>query len=245
MDLRGVKVLITGGTSGIGLATVEALLREEASVIVVARDKNKLVALDNKHDLAGIYSCDLSNSKALITLGEQLVNDHPDLQVLINNAGIQNNIMFDSDESTTHKIEYEMQTNFLAPLLLIRTLLPVLKKQQEAVILNVTTGLALVPKTNSAVYCGTKGGLRIFTQALRNQLPESNVRIIEILPPVVETPMTLGRGSNKLHPDKVAAAILSSIKGRANEVYVSKTKLLYWLARLSPAIARNMMRRLG
>jgi uncharacterized oxidoreductase len=70
------------------------------------------------------------------------------------------------------------------------------------------------------------GGLRIFTQALRNQLESSNVRIIEILPPVVETPMTAGRGRN-------------------NEVYVSKTKLLYWLARISPNIASKIMRKLG
>ncbi|MBW7474724.1 SDR family NAD(P)-dependent oxidoreductase [Paenibacillus oenotherae] len=245
MKLQGVKVLLTGGTSGIGLHTVEALLLEGAHVIVAARDAGKLAGLSSKYELAGTYVCDLGSPEAVVELGGKLSLEHPDLQVLINNAGTQLDIRFDSEQSTPLTIESELRTNLLAPLLLTRALLPVLKGQPEAAIVNITSGLALAPKTQSAVYCSSKGGLRIFTQGLRNQLQGTGVRVIEVLPPVVDTAMTAGRGRNKLSPATVAGAIIRSIKGRKNEIYVSKTRLLYWLLRISPSIARNIMRRLG
>lgn len=171
--------------------------------------------------------------------------EHPDIQILINNAGIQNNILFDDEHSTSKAIEKEVHINCLAPLLLTRILLPMLRSQVEASIVNITSGLALVPKTNSAVYCGSKGGLRTFTQSLRNQLANSSIRVIEILPPVVETDMTAGRGKNKLPPARVATDIVKAIKRGSNEVYVSKTKILYWLARISPYIAHQIMKKTG
>jgi short-subunit dehydrogenase involved in D-alanine esterification of teichoic acids len=245
MKLGGVKVLITGGTSGIGLKTVEALIREQAKVVVVARDDVKLKQLAKTYALAGTYCCDLADSAAVVKLGEEILVDHPDLQVLINNAGVQNNVYYVSETSTPRSIEHEVCINLLAPLLLIRVLLPALSKQQEAVIMNITSGLALVPKTSSAVYCGTKGGLRVFSQALRNQLENTSVRVVELLAPVVETPMTAGRGKRKMSPDQVAGQIVAAIKGRSSEVYVGKTKILKLLARISPIAARNLMKRFG
>jgi uncharacterized oxidoreductase len=245
MELKGVKVLITGGTSGIGLAAVQALVREEAKIIMVARDERKLKEMKEKYRIADTYTCELADAEHILKVSEQIINNHPDLQVLINNAGIQYNLHFDAAESTPDRIEQEIRVNFLAPLLLIRTLLPLLRKQREAAILNVTTGLALAPKTSSAVYCGTKGGLRLFSQGLRNQLEGTKIRVIEVLPPVVDTPMTAGRGRNKLSPDRVAKEIVKALRGRKDEVYISITRLLYWLMRLSPALARKIMKKLG
>lgn len=245
MNLNGVKVLLTGGTSGIGLKTVEALVREGAKVVVVARDEAKLERLHQTHVLAGAYACDLAQPAEVLKIGVELGRVHPDLMVLINNAAIQHNILFDSEHSTPESIEYEMRTNFLAPLLLTRALLPTLKQQQEAAIINITSGLALVPKRSAAVYCGTKGGLRIFTQALRNQLQGSRIRVIEVLPPVVDTPMTAGRGRLKLSPERVADATVGALRGRLDEVHVEKTKILHWLSRVSPTAARSLMKRMG
>src|SRR5690606_29444679 len=125
------------------------------------------------------------------------------------------NVSFDDDASTPQAISEELNTNFLAPILLIRVLLPILAKQAQAAIVNITTGLALVPKTSSAVYCGTKGGLRIFTKALQNQCEGTSIRVIEILPPVVDTAMTAGRGKNKMSPDKVAKEIVNALIGKS------------------------------
>ncbi|WP_240418887.1 SDR family oxidoreductase [Paenibacillus periandrae] len=245
MELHGAKVLITGGTSGIGRKTLDRLVKENAKVIVVARDQNKLDQLREDGMIAGAYCCDLANPHAVVQLAEKLVTDHPDLQILINNAGVQNNIAFHEDASTPQTITDELNTNLLAPLLLIRVLMPTLAKQKKAAIVNITTGLALVPKTSSAVYCGTKGGLRIFTKALQNQLEGTSIRVIEVLPPVVDTPMTDGRGKNKISPDKVANEIVRAIRGNRNEIFVGKTKLLYWVSKVSPRVARSIMRGLG
>jgi uncharacterized oxidoreductase len=245
MKLNGVKVMITGGTSGIGRKTVEALLEENAKIIVVGRDQKKLDLLRESCSLVGVYCCDLADPNAVLQLAEKLAVEHPDLQVLINNAAVQYNIRFDDDGSDPQAIIDELHTNFSAPLLLIRMLLPTLTKQTQSAIINVTTGLALVPKTNSAVYCGSKGGLRIFTQALRNQLHDTSVRVIEILPPIVDTPMTAGRGSKKLSPEKIADEIIGALRGKKNEVYVGKTKLLYWISRISPSMARYIINRVG
>lgn len=156
------------------------------------------------------------------------------------------NVGFDEDASTPQSIEDELNTNLLAPLLLlIRVLMPTLAKQTQAAIVNVTTGLAIVPKTSSAVYCGSKGGLRMFTKTLQNQFEGTAIRIIEVLPPVVDTPMTAGRGRNKISPDAVANDIVKAIKGNRNEILVGKTKLLYWVSRISPSMARRIMKRLG
>lgn len=247
MELNGVKVLITGGTSGIGRKTVDELIRKHAKVIVVARDQNKLNQLAETYMLHGIYRCDFADPESVIQLTEKLAIDHPDLQVLINNAAVQHNIRYDDKASTPHTIIDELHTNLLAPLLLIRLLLPILSNQTSAVIVNLTTGLALVPKTNSAVYCGTKGGLRIFTQSLQNQLEGTSTRVIEVLPPIVNTPMTDGRegASNKISPEKVAEEIIEAIQGRKNEVFVGKTKLLYWISRISPSLARKILKKSG
>lgn len=245
MELQGVKVLITGGTSGIGRRTVELLRKENAQIIVVAKDPIKLNQLSEEGYVAGVYSCNLADPQAVSQLAEQLTYDHPDLQILINNAAIQYNIGFDDEASTPQLITDELNTNLLAPLLLTRILMPSLAKQKQAAIVNVTTGLALVPKVNSAVYCGSKGGLRIFTQALQNQLAGTSIRAIEIVPPVVDTPMTAGRGRNKLSPDRVAHEIIQAIKGNRDEILVGKSKLLHWVARVSPRMARRIMRKLG
>jgi len=245
VKLSGAKVLVTGATSGIGRSLVEELNREGARVIVVARDPAKLERLAERYPLAGVYQCDLGDPVALAKLGDDLLLRHPDLHVLINNAAVQQNLPFDSQESTPEGIAYELNTNLLAPVLLCRKLLPLLKRQPEAAILNVTSGLALVPKQSSAVYCGSKGGLRIFTQALRLQLEGSSVRVIEALPPVVDTPMTEGRGRDKVSPDSVAQEMVRALRGRERELYLGKVRLLHWLSRIAPGVARRIMRRLG
>lgn len=245
MKLNGVKVVLTGGTSGIGRKTLEMLVKQNAKVIVVARDNKKLGRLLKEGLLVGAYCCDLANPNEVQQLAERIAAEHPDVQILINNAGVQQNIVFDDAASTPHTITDELNTNLLAPILLTRVLLPILAKHAEAAIVNVTTGLAIVPKTSSAVYCGSKGGLRIFTKALQNQLEGTSIRAIEILPPVVDTPMTAGRGRNKITPDVVALEIVKAIRGNQDEVFVGKTKLLFWISRISPSMARRIMKKLG
>lgn len=105
-----------------------------------------------------------------------------------------------------------------------------------------TSALALVPKRSAPVYCATKAALRSFTRSLRCQLAGTPVRVVEVLPPLVDTAMTAGRGRGKLAPDVVARAIVRSLEGGGDEVRIGKTKWLFAAHRLSPALAGRLMR---
>ncbi len=104
------------------------------------------------------------------------------------------------------------------------------------------SGLGLVPKTTSAIYCATKGALNIFSQSLRHQLEGTNIRVMQAFLPLVETPMTEGRGSGKLPADRVAADIIAGIEKNQLDIDIGKVKLLRPLARFLPSLARQIMK---
>lgn len=137
----------------------------------------------------------------------------------------------------------ELQTNLEAPLDMVRLALPMLLSRPHAAILNITSGLALVPKASAPVYCATKAALRSFTRSLRWQLEDSPVRVFEALPPLVETSMTQGRGSmSKMDPATCARIILDGMAADRPEILVGKSRLLAWVARLWPSRAEAIMR---
>ena len=123
-------------------------------------------------------------------------------------------------------------------------LLPLLVRQPEASIVNVTTGLALAPKRSSPVYCASKAALRSFTRSLRYQMERTapQVRVQEVLPPLVETRMTAGRGAGKLKPAAVAARLVDTIESGVDECYVGKSRLLKVLMRLAPSLAYRVLK---
>jgi len=124
---------------------------------------------------------------------------------------------------------------------IIGLLLPLLKQNDNAAIINVSSGLGLVPKMQAPVYCSTKAGLHIFSKALRYQL--DHVKVFEIIPPLVETKMTTGRGKNKISPEELAAEFVQAFKCNHYEISIGKVKLLKLLNRVSPLLAENIMRR--
>ena len=131
--------------------------------------------------------------------------------------------------------------NLDAPVALCTRLLPVLRAQPEAAIVNVTSGLAIAPRAGGSVYCATKAGLRSYTQAIRHVLKDSNVRVIEALPPVVETNMTAARAGKKMSAHDCAAEIVRGIRTGKSEVNAGMVKLLQLVHSISPALARRIM----
>jgi uncharacterized oxidoreductase len=124
---------------------------------------------------------------------------------------------------------------------LITRLMPVLRARPEAMIVNVTSGLAIAPRAGGPIYCATKAALRSYTQALRVQLEGTNIHVLEALPPVVETKMTAGRGNRKMSASDCAAAFVRGMETDADEVNVGMVKLLQVVHSLSPALARKIM----
>lgn len=236
-------ILITGATAGIGLEMAKAFLELNNTVIAVGRNVATLDGLIQQYpDTLFVYTCEFGNREEVKQLASQVEAQHSQLNVLINNAGVQYNYELLQEANLTDKMLQEVEINVNAPLQLIGLLLPMLKKQKQAAIVNVSSGLALVPKKSAAVYCGSKAFIHSFTKALRYQLEGTNIKVFEILPPLVNTKMTAGRGKGKIEPAILVDTFLKNFEGDVFESYIGKTKLLKLLLRISPAIAHKMLK---
>jgi short-subunit dehydrogenase involved in D-alanine esterification of teichoic acids len=140
-------------------------------------------------------------------------------------------------------IAAELATNLSGPLTLIKLLLPQLLARPEAAIVNVTSGLAYVPKQSAAVYCGSKAGLHIATRALRWQLEGTPVRVFEMIPPLVDTGMTAGRGSRKITPQALVDEFWPAFARDQAVILIGRPRLLLLLQRPVPGLADTIMRR--
>ncbi|EDM76603.1 short-chain dehydrogenase/reductase SDR [Plesiocystis pacifica SIR-1] len=246
MKLDGLHVLITGGTAGIGLALAERLLREGARVSVCGRSEARAkAAAERLGPEAAAMTCDLSDPAQHPRLLADAAAANGPIDVLVNNAGVQQRMDF-TDPQQRRAIADEVTINLTAPMLLTEALLPQLRGRPNAAIVQVTSGLALSPKASAPVYCATKAGLRAFTRTLRWQLADAapGVRVVEVLPPLVDTAMTRGRGRGKLSPAAVAEAIVRGLRAERSEIHVGKSTLLRALVRLSPWLASLVTRRM-
>ncbi|MEX0346641.1 MAG: SDR family oxidoreductase [Rhizobiaceae bacterium] len=234
--------LITGGTSGIGYELVRQL-HERNAVSVIGRPSSGLDALKQKFPGIRTYAADLADSEDVALAADKIVKRGEAVDVLINNAAVQNTPQFLDDDFCVETIKREIAVNLTAPSVLIYLTLPVLLQSSKATVLNINSGLALAPKTSSAVYCATKGGLNILSQSLSHQFECANIRVMQAFLPLVDTGMTEGRGSGKLSAAEAANQILEGLNGKSLNIDIGKVKLLRLLMRLSPSLAQRIMRR--
>lgn len=242
MRLTGRTIAITGGHQGIGLALAKRLA-EENTVIIVGRNQQRLEEAVQEVPSLLPYRCDLRDHEALEEWAKWLYTHHPKLDILINNAAVQHLQDWRDVLPSAHSIEAEIQTNLIAPMLLTKHCLPLLRQQPEAAIVNITTGLVYSPKQSAPGYCASKSGLRAFTLALREQLKGTQVKLFELLPPLVDTAMTSGRGRGKISADSCAQACLKGMEAGQLEIAVGKSRILRWIWRLAPWLALRILRR--
>lgn len=240
MRLSENKILITGATAGIGKELTLKFLESGNQIIAVGRNSQKLQELSDIDKRIIPFKCDLAQQAELDKLAIFIEQEHPDTNILINNAGIQYNYHFPDEIHLLARIEHEINVNLMAPVKLIALLLPVLQLNDNAAIVNVSSGLGLVPKMQAPVYCGTKAGLHIFSKALRYQLEK--VKVFEIIPPLVDTEMTRGRGKNKISPRELVNEFLVAFENKEYEVGIGKVKWLKILNRISPALAEKILK---
>lgn len=236
MKTSNNTVLITGGGSGIGFALAEKFHAAGNRVIVVGRNEAAL-------SKAAAALPGLTTRVADVSIAadrDKLAAEFSDVSILVNNAGIQINTPI--SEASPADIEHELHINFLAPVLLCRLFLPHLRKKESAAIINVSSGLALVPKQTAAIYCASKAALHSFSKTLRWQLENSGIKVFEILPPMVETAMTQGRGKGKISPAQLAEEFWQAFQRDQQEILIGKTKLLSLVNRLFPSVAEKKIR---
>lgn len=238
MNTSNNTVLITGGTSGIGLALAKKFLSENNRVIVTGRDREKLARTQEDFPTLITQMADMSQFEDV----ERLAGQFDDVNILINNAGVQYNYEFSDTTIPLDYIKTELQTNLVGPLMLTKLMLPHLMTKQVAAIINVSSGLGIVPKQSAPVYCGSKAGLHLFTKSLRWQLEDSHIKVFEVIPPIVDTTMTQGRGKGKISPETLAEEFWSNFQNDIYEMAIGRTKALLFAHHFLPKLAERIMR---
>ena len=186
MELSRHTVLITGGGSGIGLALAKIFLQAGSEVIICGRRSHKLQEAQTQYPKIQVRTCDIENASERVALFEATISEFPQLDVLVNNAGIQRRLQLARDAQWAH-IHQEIAINFEAQVHLCLLFVPYLEKQEHPAIINVTSGLSFVPLAAAPIYSATKAALHSFTLSLRQQLSKTPIKVIEIVPPAVNT----------------------------------------------------------
>ncbi|CAM3405132.1 SDR family oxidoreductase [Marinicrinis lubricantis] len=187
MNISGNTILITGGASGIGLAFAERFLNRGNEVIIAGRSEEKLKAAKIKYPALHTRVCDVSNEANRRSLLNWITDQFPSLNVLINNAGIQQRINLLQAAKDWTDYRNEICIGMEGPIHLSMLFIPHLMKKDHAAIINVTSGLAIRPGAWVPIYSATKAALHSFTVSLRLQLAGTNIKVIEVFPPAVNT----------------------------------------------------------
>lgn len=242
MQLNNNTILLTGGTSGIGLELLRKFYELGNKLIVTSSNPEKLNMLHKEFPRVSTVVCDLGDPKSVRKLLEHCLNTYPEINILVNNAGIQYNYNWLNEEDGFHKISKEIRINFTSPMHLTYGMLPQLSKKKDAAIINVSSALAFHPKRSAPVYCASKAALHNASKALRYQLKDSSVKVFEIIPPLVDTPMTVGRGSGKISPKQLVDEFITNFKRNKYESNIGKTKLLRLIGRIFPKAADSILK---
>ncbi len=195
MKMSGNAILVTGGGSGIGQGLAEGFFERGNRVLIAGRNRERLEAVAAKNPGMQILTVDVADEASIAQLVEQATQKLPDLNVLVNNAGMMQTENL-RDPASVAKAEAIVATNLLGPIRLTLALLPQLAAQPDAAVLNVTSGLAFLPLTTTPTYCATKAALHSWTQSLRWQVRNTSVKVHEIAPPYVRTGLTGERQAN-------------------------------------------------
>lgn len=231
MKITNHTILITGGTSGIGLGFAKKFTELGNRVVICGRRKERLEQIKAKHKTIETIICDVTNAEQRTRLYQSVVDRFPKTDVLINNAGIQ----FDLDLTQSvdlKQIAQEIETNLVAPIHLSSLFAPHLAAQTEAVIINISSGLAYVPIASMPLYCATKAALHSLTLSLRHQLRATSIKVFEIAPPSVDTELGSERRSEKapshggMPVDEFVGASISAIESDTYEAPIGPAKLL-------------------
>ncbi len=233
MDLGANTVLITGGASGIGLALAERFLRAGSRVVVCGRREGKLSEVKGRHPEIVTRVCDVGDEAERVSLYEWATAEFPALNVLVNNAGIQRRVRLTELEEWG-PTGGEIAINFEAPVHLSMLFLQHLKNRPDGAVVNVTSGVVYVPIGRTAVYSATKAALHSWTLSLRERQRNGGVRVFELIPTAVDTPLVAGVDTTKVSPESVARALLRGLETDRGEILVGRAAALRAMSRLAP-----------
>jgi len=218
MEMKGNKVLITGGATGIGLALAQRFVSAGSRVIVCGRRAEKLAEAVKKVPELIAHEADVAAPQERQRLFDWVKKNHPDTNMLVNNAGIQRRFSMEEPMDWA-AAGSEIAINLDAPIHLSALFIPHLKTKTNPAIFNVTSGLSFAPFSIMPVYCATKAALHSFTLSLRHQLRKTPIRVVEIIPPAVQTDLgAAGLHTHGANLDEFSDSVFAKIKAGDLEV---------------------------
>lgn len=234
-------ILITGGGSGIGLETAKLFAQKGNRVIITGRNEAKLRNAVEQIGEADYIVSDITDASAVDALVARLENEYPDLNILINNAGLAYAYDITTGSGAYDKAAAEMTTNYLATVRLTEKLLPLLESQEESAIVNVSSIVAFAPSLKIPSYSASKAALHSYTQSLRLALQSTSVKVFEVMPPLVDTEFAKELSGNKIPASQVASEIVKGLEQDNFEIHVAVTADLYRLFLSSPLKALHQV----
>jgi len=249
MNLKDSTVLITGGTSGIGLEFVKQLSEKGANIIITGRNLTALNATKNEFPKIQTFQSDVSKSKDIESLYTLVTQQFPELNIIINNAGIMRNLDLQDARLPLENVTNEIEINLSGTIQMNHQFLPHLKSKVSSAIVNLSSGLAFLPFPLSPVYSAAKSGIHAYSQVLRLQLKNTSIRVFELAPPATKTTL-MNAFSKDLDEDSagpvmtVEKMVRIAIQGLSSDTYEIKpgmSKVLYLMGRIAPHFFLNYM----
>jgi uncharacterized oxidoreductase len=250
MKLENRTILITGGSSGIGLALAKQLLPRGNVIIITGREQEKLDAAQRMHPSVHALKSDVSDPAAIKALHDTVLTQFPALDTIFNNAGIMRNLDLNQERSLAD-VTREIDINLSGPVRMVQQFLPHLKTRKDALIVNVSSGLAFVPMQISPVYCAAKAAIHSYTQSLRAQLAGTSVTVIELAPPGVETPLFRGEFAEEMRGQKgmdvavLARRAIAGIEAGRREIRPGLSNVLKLMSRIAPEFMFNQLAKMA
>jgi uncharacterized oxidoreductase len=238
MKLEGKTILITGGTSGIGLELAKHLLAAGNTVLITGRNSARIQKAQQELRGVHVFQSDASEPSEIGLLHQEVLSKFPKLDVIVNNAGIMRNLNLKN--ASPSDVTSEVEISLSGPILLNQLFLPHLLKQSEALIVNVSSGLAFIPFVISPIYSAAKAGMHAYTRCLRAQMKGTSVRVIELLPPGTETPLFREEFEKEMKGQKgmdvtvLVKQAIAGIEADKDEIRPGLAKVLGLMSRVAP-----------
>ena len=240
MNLTGNTILITGGSSGIGFEMARQFLKRSNNVIITGRDEKKLHEVKQQLDGVTIIRSDVSKPGDIEKLYQLAVSNFPDLNILINNAGILQTLNLRDSNLSATDLTQEIDINLKGTLLMNNVFLPLLQNNNNPAIVNVSSGLAYVPLPIAPVYCSTKAAIRSYSLSLRAQLRNIGIKVFDLAPPLTETEMIGGfdeediKGVAIMPVEEMVAGFLKGFAKDNYDIRMGAANQLWFMSRFFP-----------
>jgi uncharacterized oxidoreductase len=251
MELSKNTILITGGTSGFGFEFASKLIALGNTVIITGRNARKLEETKKILPKVHTFQSDVSKAEDISDLYDEVTEQFPGLNMLINNAGEMRKLVL-QDYHTLHDITREVDINLIGPIRMVQTFIPHLKKQPSAAIINVTSGIAMMPLPIAPIYGASKSGLRSYTQSLRVQLKSTSIKVFDVVAPGSTTPLNdqfknlEGFDPKRLAPpEQIVDTAIRGLQNDTYDIYPGISKTVWLMSRLAPKFVLAQTSKVG